>query len=158
MWMPLSQLCLSKDYQDLQMVFSKDKTLSLPHHQLYDCTISLLCGVPLPTSCLYNLSAICILVVGEGFFFMAKTEVSETMYLLPEPRCNNFFLSQRLTRWYALQRSSLVTMVSPCRGSKAELINVNEYLFVSYCTLFDGDERPRLVRNMHTGCLLKASL
>lgn len=48
---------IPKEYHDLQMAYSKDKTLSLPHHQLYDCAIHLLRGAPVPTSHLYSLSA-----------------------------------------------------------------------------------------------------
>ncbi|KAI3367781.1 hypothetical protein L3Q82_026217 [Scortum barcoo] len=43
-------------YHDLQEVFNKDKTLSLPPHRPYDCAIELLPDAPLPSSRLYNLT------------------------------------------------------------------------------------------------------
>lgn len=47
---------VSPVYNDLAEVFQKDRAQSLPPHRPYDCTIDLLPGTTLPTSCLYSLS------------------------------------------------------------------------------------------------------
>lgn len=47
---------VSSEYNDLKDAFSKDRALSLPPHQPYDCAIDLLPGLSLPTKRLYNLS------------------------------------------------------------------------------------------------------
>ncbi len=45
-----------REYHDLEVVFSKNETLSLPAHRPYNCAIGLLPGAPLPSGRLYNLS------------------------------------------------------------------------------------------------------
>lgn len=72
-------------------VFWKDQVQSLPLHRPYDCTIDLLPGAPLPTSCLVSLSLPeqeamekyisccrhhpCLLFTGHsGFFFVKKKD------------------------------------------------------------------------------------
>lgn len=79
---------------NLGEVFSKDRALSLPPHQLCDCAINLLPGVPLPSSKPFHLSrpeqealeayiseslASVLIVpsslpVGAGFFFVWKKD------------------------------------------------------------------------------------
>lgn len=44
------------EYHNLGEVFSKERALSLPSHQPYNCAINLVPGSTLPSSHLYNLS------------------------------------------------------------------------------------------------------